>query len=386
MYKKLCLLFCALGLMIVTLCPIFAVKDTLSLHLVEKNTPYIVGNIVLNEPYDFYVVTGSHDELNITIPATMNNLPILAIADAAFSENTITNLDLSQAQHLKIIGDFAFKDAHSLTGSLLVPKNILIIGQSAFRGTKINHLSFAENSSLSEIKPYAFAATDSLSGIINFPNSLKSLGDFAFINSTIEGLTFGNQLESIGRYAFDNNPRLAGDLILNAPLKTIGNHAFRGNKFVGIDLVHTLLETIDPHTFSQSPTLEYVKLPKTLKVLDANGFAGNANIKSLTFVGTKPISIDKTAFDDVLNLETVFVANDDLFDYYRQFNFMHDAVYDTLSFTLSFETDGGTLVDTLITASDTLVTAPLSPTKAGYVFDGWYLNDDYVTRFDLLNG
>lgn len=45
------------------------------------------------------------------------------------------------------------------------------------------------------------------------------------------------------------------------------------------------------------------------------------------------------------------------------------------SYTASFDTDGGTNVESQIIKENNKVTKPSDPTKKGYTFDGWYLDD-----------
>ena len=47
-------------------------------------------------------------------------------------------------------------------------------------------------------------------------------------------------------------------------------------------------------------------------------------------------------------------------------------------YSVSFDSDGGTKVDTITADYGTPVYAPQAPTKAGYQFDGWYIGDDQV--------
>ena len=47
-------------------------------------------------------------------------------------------------------------------------------------------------------------------------------------------------------------------------------------------------------------------------------------------------------------------------------------------YSVSFDSDGGTKVDTITSDYDTPVYAPQDPTKDGYQFDGWYIGNDKV--------
>ncbi len=54
---------------------------------------------------------------------------------------------------------------------------------------------------------------------------------------------------------------------------------------------------------------------------------------------------------------------------------------DTEIVRVRFDTQGGTAIEGFDIAKGKTLNAPITPTKAGYVFDGWYLGDE---RFDFL--
>lgn len=58
---------------------------------------------------------------------------------------------------------------------------------------------------------------------------------------------------------------------------------------------------------------------------------------------------------------------------------------DDYFYTVSFESDGGTVIDSLIQVVGTAVSAPTDPVKKGYIFEGWYIDQDYTTLYDFDN-
>ena len=54
----------------------------------------------------------------------------------------------------------------------------------------------------------------------------------------------------------------------------------------------------------------------------------------------------------------------------------------TTYFTIRFNTNGGTSVKSIKIKKGEAITLPDSPTKEGYIFDGWYLDDGFVEQFN----
>ncbi len=51
-------------------------------------------------------------------------------------------------------------------------------------------------------------------------------------------------------------------------------------------------------------------------------------------------------------------------------------------FTITFDTQGGSEVKSITIAEGETITMPSNPTKEGYVFDGWYLSDEFIEKFN----
>lgn len=57
-----------------------------------------------------------------------------------------------------------------------------------------------------------------------------------------------------------------------------------------------------------------------------------------------------------------------------------------VKYTVSFDTDGGSIVESQIVVTGNKTTKPaLNPTKKGYNFVGWYTDNTYTTEFDFEN-
>ncbi len=62
-----------------------------------------------------------------------------------------------------------------------------------------------------------------------------------------------------------------------------------------------------------------------------------------------------------------------------------DAPAETTSFEVFFDTMGGSEIDAITVDLADPVSAPDDPVKEGYVFDGWYLDENYRNAYDFAN-
>lgn len=52
-------------------------------------------------------------------------------------------------------------------------------------------------------------------------------------------------------------------------------------------------------------------------------------------------------------------------------------------FTIRFDSMGGTMVESQKHMYGELIEVPVSPTREGYLFDGWYLDQNTIRPWDL---
>ncbi|HOI46358.1 MAG TPA: InlB B-repeat-containing protein, partial [Bacilli bacterium] len=87
-----------------------------------------------------------------------------------------------------------------------------------------------------------------------------------------------------------------------------------------------------------------------------------------TFGGWYTTNAFTTAFD----FDTLITANTTIY-----------AKWNILTYTLTFDVDGGSAVDTQTLAYNVKPTIPLMPTKTGYTFDGWFTDNTLTTPYNF---
>ncbi|MDO4299884.1 MAG: leucine-rich repeat domain-containing protein [Clostridia bacterium] len=157
----------------------------------NENTQMITG----------YYDDGTHGEV-LVIPAEINGIPVLGIADGAFMyADYFYTLDIEEG--VQTIGREAFKYCDKL-GTVNIPSTITEIKYKAFYTEgMVCELNFAENSQLAVIGDYAFAYGGYRS--ITIPASVTTIGECAFggCESLRKCVFEGNAPENMAESAFD---------------------------------------------------------------------------------------------------------------------------------------------------------------------------------------
>lgn len=150
------------------------------------------------------VITGytGAPEAEISIPAVISGIPVVAI------------------------GDNAFRDCYGLTGSLVIPDTVTRIGANAFFGCA------------------------GLDGSLVIPDSVTAIGDFAFYEclSLTGSLTLPDSVESVGDSAFAFCEGMTGTLSLPADV-TLGARCFQSAGFTGSLSIPATM-TLGPNVFA----------------------------------------------------------------------------------------------------------------------------------------
>ena len=210
------------------------VSDTL-IHRVTINAdtvPQTALKIQNNVLYGFSDGKPQHRGANVVIPSN-----VTSIANTAFYNQGISNVDFSSATHLKSIGDFAF--AKNLLTSVQYPKlDDNNLGWYIFYDNTISSLTFANG--VTHINDGAFANNPTLQ-TVTFPKTITSLGDWVFAGDNLHNVNLTtiqntNSL-SVGSGAFYGNQSSQVSVLPNnlldssghQPIRWYGYEAFGGN-------------------------------------------------------------------------------------------------------------------------------------------------------------
>jgi BspA type Leucine rich repeat region (6 copies) len=288
----------------------------------------------------------------VTIPSTINGLPVVAINGQAFyGQSSFTSVVISNGltsigayafyscvnmagltlpNSLTNLGVNAFADCTSLT-SVTIPSGVKTIGDSPFLYcsglTAINvassNTAYSSAGGILFDKPQAtlIEAPESFSGSYAVPNPVTSIGDNAFYGcSNLTGITLSSNVANIQSSAFAN---CGGLTTFNLPgaVTNIGSSAFFGCSNLAIITVATnnpafasqggvlfdhskaTLLLYPPATNTTSYTI-----PNTVTGVAQNAFGYCDNLTNVAIPGNV-VDIEDGAFEYCLNLEAISVPN-----------------------------------------------------------------------------
>lgn len=178
--------------------------------------------------------------------------------------------------NIKYIGADAFGPCHYLTGIMTIPESLDRLERGAFPenltgdvtipkgikyvgglSSKISSVSFHEE--VEEIGPYAFSGIKTMRGDIYLPSSIKKIGEGAFSESNIAHVRLPEQINTIEKRLFSWCTNLQDTVRIPDSVETIGDHAFyRCEKLAGVILSENL-RSIDMRAFAECKSLEYIE-------------------------------------------------------------------------------------------------------------------------------
>ncbi len=231
-----------------------------------------------------------------------------------------------------------------------VPSNIngnavTKIGSKAFFGnTKIRKIILPKG--ITHIEEYAFSGCKNLR-TMQLPSTLTNIGEGVLTGSTsISSVIIPESVTTISNGAFASVSDMFKLEVYNG---TVGQHYA-----ITYGVKNTVIDN------NKTYTVKFEGVPQTV-------IYGKAAIPP-----TNPIKSGYT-----------FTGWDKEFDMVTS-NLDVKAKWSSLSYTVSFEANGGGVVDSIELPHGTGVAALPAPIRNGYVFDGWYLDKSLTTRFDTV--
>lgn len=264
-----------------------------------------------------------------------------------------------------------------LVTEMTIPDGVTSIGSFAFSWC-YNLTDVSIPNSVTSIGDEAFSSCRNLTSVV-IPDSVTTLGEYAFNGCGLTSVTLSNNLTVIEEDAFSGCHYLASVTIPDS-VTTIGHEAFSNCRSMISVTIGESVTTIGEEAFEYCYDLIDVVIPASITAIGNEAFY-NCSLKSIYFEGNAP-TVGTNAF--MADTTTIYYVSGmtgwtDSGAYDAQTGTWNGYSLDTWighpSYTVIFDSDGGTAVAQQTVKRGKTATEPVSPVKAGYIFDGWYNGD-----------
>ena len=206
------------------------------------------------------------DRKKVKIPSKINGKPVTSIGGWAFSNYSLTSVEIPNSVTSIGINAFSY---NSLT-SVKIPNTVTSIGDRAFYDNSLTSVEIPN--SVTSIGAGAFSYNSLTS--VEIPNSVTSIGDGAFHNNSLTSVEIPNSVTSIGDCAFYDNS-LTSVEIPNS-VTSIGFSVFSNNKLTSVEIPNSVT-SIGAFAFSAN-RLTSVKIPNSVTSIGEGAFDNGVNI------------------------------------------------------------------------------------------------------------
>ena len=203
------------------------------------------------------------------IPSTIST-----ISNGMLSNTNLSSIEIPE--NIVAIGASAFANNPQLS-YVSIPNSVKHIGANAFRNSGLT--SFAIPSTISTISAGMLSYTNLLS--IEIPENIVTIGAFAFANNSyLSYASIPNSVERIGLAAFRNSGLVS--FTIPTAMDTINPETFSGTRLSSIEIPENIV-SIGRSAFVNNPYLRYVSIPRSVRYIGAFAFGNCTNLVSINF-------------------------------------------------------------------------------------------------------
>jgi hypothetical protein len=239
----------------------------------------------------------------VTIPDSINGLPVTSIGDNAFLWSTdLTSVTMGNG--VTNIGTCAFYECSALT-SVTIPTSVTSIGSQAFADcSALTNVTIP--ASLTSIADSTFENCSSLSMVVTIGSGVTNIGDWAFSGcASLSGVTIGNSVTNIGDYAFNGCSSLTEVTIPNS-VTSIGEGVFLGSGLASVT-IGTNVTSIPDNAFAYC-SLTNVTIPDSATSIGYGAFFDCFSLAGIV-IPDSVTSIGYEAFSDCYSLASIVIPD-----------------------------------------------------------------------------
>lgn len=337
----------------------------------------------------------------ITIPAS-----VIEINSEAFSGCTsLSEVIFESNTTLEVIGDYAFQSVYGLR-TIFIPSSVVSIRDNAFSYCQhLEEVIIPLDTALTYIGNSAFLNNLKLESIY-LPETLTYLGVAAFSDClSLTTVTIPASLTVLNTAVFQSCYKIETVIFAEGSAVTsIGNSAFYNNKaLTSINLPDTVT-SIGDSAFMYNDSLEEIALPTALTSIGSYAFYGSFSLSKVDFGNIYNLTtINGYAFQSCTSLTSFFIPSSvtyvgsSVFRYISDFTAYVEAPSLPVAWSTAWssgvmtvvwganylvcEPNNGTEAITIYAAVGATIEAPEGVTLTGYVFSGWYIDEEFTTPY-----
>lgn len=226
-------------------------------------------------------------EVNVTIPSTLGNRPVVALGGGVFKDNaylvtvripsTVIKINEWNSWSGTFEGCMALATVYGL-------ESVQYIGEDSFNGcTALT--SFALGNGLTGIGSGAFQNCTALKSVV-LPGSLTSIGSYAFNNcDSLTSITIPSSVTSLGYESFRGCDSLQS-VSLMASLDGMSDNVFRDCTALTSAVIGGAVHVIGENAFSGCTALSSLSLGEGVRTIEDSAFSGCTSLTALSIPGS----------------------------------------------------------------------------------------------------
>ena len=275
--------------------------NTLNWNFKEKELGNYEGLLYTVIGNSYIIINGYEgDSSELIIPETINDLPVVGVADLAFENNKIIT-SITYPDTLLSIGSATLKGCINLE-SLTLEEAGAVKGYNVlttlFSGIECDGTYIADFGELKASIPNVFKN-------LTYGSENEEVNMLCVNVRTLEKVEITGNIKIIPFWAFENCTGLK-EIILPNGLEKIGESAFYNcDSLVKVEIPDTVT-VIGNNAFSDCENLETVVLSKNLKEIGSSAFDSSMNLKYFTLPNGLE-KIGRAAFNNVYQPEYIYI-------------------------------------------------------------------------------
>ena len=334
----------------------------------------------------FNSVANTYSSSSATIPTTITHsgdaYRVTAIGDWAFAGSALTSIIIPEGIEKLGIYSFAFSVDLEVLG---IPTTLTILEHNVFRGClKLGTITMPEDGTTFRVRDnvlldgnilavYPPGRTDTEYTLPNNIVLANNKGYSAFVYATnLKNVNLHDGITSIPPAAFSYCLSLESMIIPNG-VTAIGAYAFQNVGLTSLEIPESV-KNIESSAFAATP-LQSVNILSSDIILSNSVFRNCEYLETITLLGETPPRLQGDVFGGITDVNNITLhipkGSSENYDItpWNGFKATLDDFY-----IIVYKNEGKTYLTETYPITSEYITEPITPTRAGYTFDGWYNN------------